>query len=765
MLLEGSLSAKVLFVSDFQRINCAAEGRVMSQGLAQPLLSSIKQAGLREADYAFACVHPRTPPGGKEVFRIPVLDREADIREFKAFLATHGANVIVPLGDYAFELLTGLESLSKWHCSVVRLKAEYEGRKAIPLFHPEYISRSYGDSFYLSVGCQKIREQQHFPQVATPERKFLLSPSVDDTIAYLESRVNQSATIALDIETGQGMINTVGFAISPTEAIAIKVLPESHSPQQHLKLWQVLAGILESEQPKVLQNFIYEATWFSRYGIEMRGTVHDTMWAMKFLHPELDKGLDNVGRIYTPYPYWKDDNDNWTQIRDWHRHLDYNCKDTTGTFAAYEAQLETLAARGLKDLFQQYVMRFAPVIQEMCTRGLRLDPASLEVLKAKLGREQESAMRILDQEFMTRLGRHVNPRSPKQLQAALKELGMRLPTKRAKGKDEHSETTDKKALVKLRKKYPKEQVLPALIGLSATNKQLSSYVDFEYDRQASRVRYQLDGCGTETGRWAGYNSGWGEGFNPQTVPKSVRNCFIADEGKVLIQVDLAQAESRYVAWEAPEPTLIKFLSEGRDVHKYVAGKIFRKPEEIVSYQERQLGKKSGHSANYSVGPRTFAEACLVEMNLHLEEHEAKRIIETYFEVFPGIRRRQENIRKEVYHKRMLRTPIGRERHFYGRMDDGTFREAYAYCPQSVIPDITNHLMLKLWDLRDCLECEFLLQVHDSLLLQAPAERVEEIAAVARDLESWHPRITLAGGELWIPTTIEIGQRWGKLENI
>ena len=442
-----------------------------------------------------------------------------------------------------------------------------------------------------------------------------------------------------------------------------------------------------------------------------------------------------------------------------------NCKDTTGTYAAYIAQQEDIRERKLDKLFHDYVMRFAPVIKEMCTRGLRLDPAALARLKEKLAREKENYEHILATQFTARIGRDVNPRSPKQLQSALRDLGMRLPTKRKKGSDEHTETTDKKALVKLRKKYPNDEVLPALIGLSSANKQLSSYVDFEYDRRTERVHYSLDGCGTETGRWAGYNSGWGEGFNPQTVPKSVRNCFRADEGKLLVQIDLAQAESRFVAWEAPEPNLMAMLEEGRDVHKYVAGRIFRKPEEIVNKQERQLGKKSGHSANYSVGPRTFAESCLVEMNLYIDEYEAKRIIETYFEVFPGIRRRQENIRKELYLKRMLKTPIGRERHFFGRLDDATFREAYAYCPQSTIPDITNHLMLKLWELKEYLDVEFLLQVHDSLLLQVPPERVSEIEAVARDYASWHPKITLAGGDLIIPVDFEVGERWGNMEKL
>lgn len=758
--------AKILFVSDFQRVNCAAEGRAISEGLFRPLDSALKQAGIFEADYSVAVIHPRTPKDGKTIYKIEAPLRDADVAAFRGSLAAASPTVIVPLGEYALNIVCGLEGIGKWHCSVVKAKAEFGGIKCVPLLHPDFVAKSYADSFYIVAGCQKLKKEMHFAELREPKRNFVLGPSFSEALSRL-AWLEEQPEIAIDIETGSGLINTVGFATSAEYAIAIKTLPEFYSQDEYLKLWQAIARVCEGRSRKIAQNFIYEATWLSRYGILLNNTIFDTMWGMKFLHPEFDKGLDNVGRLYTEFPYWKDDNDSWSNIRDWYRHLDYNCKDTTGTFAAYLQMQETLRERKLSDLFNGYVMRFAPVIQEMCTHGLLLDEVALQKLRDKLLLEQENHNRILEAEFTGRLQRIVNPRSPKQLQAALKDIGLKLPTKTNKQTGEAAETADKKALVKLRKRHPNEPVLPALIGLSATNKQLSSYANFEYDSRTKRVHYTLDGCGTETGRWAGYNSGWGEGFNPQTVPKVVRNCFVAEPGTQLVQIDLAQAESRFVAWESPEPTLMQMLSEGRDVHRYMASRIFKKPEEFINYLERQLGKKSGHASNYSVGPRTFAESCLVEMNYYIEEREAKRIIETYFEVFPGIRIRQANIRKEVAQRRMLRTPMGRERHFYGRMNDATFREAYAYSPQSVIPDITNTLMLKLWDERDYLDedMKFLLQVHDSLLLQVSEARVAEVAAFAKDTTAWHPEILLPGGKLVIPTDVEVGMRWGRLEKM
>jgi DNA polymerase-1 len=153
------------------------------------------------------------------------------------------------------------------------------------------------------------------------------------------------------------------------------------------------------------------------------------------------------------------------------------------------------------------------------------------------------------------------------------------------------------------------------------------------------------------------------------------------------------------------------------------------------------------------------------MDMYISEQEARHILKTYEQTFPGVRNRKNNIQKILRQYRKLSTPLGRERYFYGRMDDSTFREAYAYAPQSTIPDITNHLMLKLWEYRDVFECEFLLQVHDSLLLQVPRGRESEIAEFARDLSIWHPRIMLPGGQLLIPVEVEVGERWNPMQKI
>ena len=241
----------------------------------------------------------------------------------------------------------------------------------------------------------------------------------------------------------------------------------------------------------------------------------------------------------------------------------------------------------------------------------------------------------------------------------------------------------------------------------------------------------------------------------------MRVMFRARPGRTLIQVDLAQAESRFVAWDGPVTTLMKFFEEGRDVHKHVASRIFGKPEAEITHMERQLGKKSGHAANYMVGAGTFADTCLKEMDLVLSNSQADSYLEGYHRVFPEIRTHyQAKVIDEVRRTRRLSTPMGRERIFYDRLGPQLDREVCAYRPQSTIPDITNALMKFM-----AFKAPLLLQVHDSLLYEVKTQDVPRVIAEMRKIEQWHPEIILAGGKLVIPIDIEIGENWLELERV
>jgi len=287
------------------------------------------------------------------------------------------------------------------------------------------------------------------------------------------------------------------------------------------------------------------------------------------------------------------------------------------------------------------------------------------------------------------------------------------------------------------------------------------------------MRYSLKAIGTETCRMAGNCDPWDHGVNPQTVPGggkgiNIKSIFEAPAGKRFLQIDLKQAESRFVAYDSADLNLIQTLEDTtRDIHKEVAAEIYGIPVKDVTKAQRQLGKKSGHGANYSMKEATFIDSCIQEMDLVLTPTEANKVLEAYHKLFPGIRRWHSSIRQELRQNRKLKTPWGWERHFWGRLDDDTFREAYALRPQSTIPFIVNNLMFALCRKREMGELDFslLLQCHDSLLLELPeqSDDAAKILKITGQPELWHPVITLSGGRLIIPCSAEIGKNWGNLE--
>lgn len=696
-----------------------------------------------------------------------------------ADLAQIEANVFVAMGEEALRATTGKKGIDKWQLSPLDTLPGFKCRKTIPTFDVSRVQRQYELGLYQELALKRAAREAASPLFVRTEERFQLNPSLEETLAQLEF-IAQQPQLAIDVETGYGQINTVGFAWSPSDAIAINVLPNRLADGSYYELWKKIAGVLEGPSQKIFQNFIYDVSYFSAYGIRTINVAHDTMWGMKFLWPEFDANLGNVGRFYTNRPYWKDDGKveheegkkkDWGNVRDWDKHYLYNCRDTTGTFEAAQSQRSDLVQRGLQGIFDGYLMRLAEPILEMCSNGM---PLSLKV-RAKLKEETEAEVTSLTKDLHECVGRELNPGSSKQKIAYLKEQGVKIPKKYDKEKGLYRESADASSLKKIRLKHPELKSLSMMTEISSLQKALSSYINFDVKPGEAKVRYML-GKFTETLRFAGGSDGWGRGFNIQTIPReggdvSIKQMFVASEGESFLEIDLKQAESRFVAYDAACKTLIDMLESGDDVHGHVAKEILKnlgKPSSEYSKEWRQLGKKSGHGANYAMKENTFIETCFTEMDLVLSKKEATVILEAYHKLFPEIRQNwHAGIRRELNIKRKLQAPSGWERYFYGRFGDDMFKEAYAWRPQHTIPWILNHLMFHIRDLRKHEKLpsfSLIYQGHDSLTLTTRDEDVETIAKVCNETKPWHPEISLAGGRLVIPTEIKVGKCFANLED-
>jgi DNA polymerase len=87
----------------------------------------------------------------------------------------------------------------------------------------------------------------------------------------------------------------------------------------------------------------------------------------------------------------------------------------------------------------------------------------------------------------------------------------------------------------------------------------------------------------------------------------VRGMLIADTGCDLLARDYSQIEARIIAWLAGQDDILEVFASGKDVYVHVASKIYGKPQEDITSDERFVGKISVLSLGYQGGWRAFAK--------------------------------------------------------------------------------------------------------------------------------------------------------------
>ena len=260
------------------------------------------------------------------------------------------------------------------------------------------------------------------------------------------------------------------------------------------------------------------------------------------------------------------------------------------------------------------------------------------------------------------------------------------------------------------------------------------------------------------------------GINMQTIPPAMRPCCLVDKGYIGINQDLAQAENRIVAWTGPDLAMKQAFLDGIDIHKYTYSRMFEVPYESVSDElgssdfgdgtksQRFWGKQCNHSLNYDLSYMGFG------IRYEVSNDQASDLIERYHAAYPGIRGSYHKmIIDELGKTRTIYNPYGRKRAFMGRMDGGTFREAYAHLPQSTVADHINiRAFLPLWEDPGYREAELLLQGHDSVFYQVPVRNnFLDIAIIIMTLKERMEFPIPFKEPLIIPADTKVGFNYGE----
>lgn len=190
---------------------------------------------------------------------------------------------------------------------------------------------------------------------------------------------------------------------------------------------------------------------------------------------------------------------------------------------------------------------------------------------------------------------------------------------------------------------------------------------------------------------------------------NIKSLFLPDEGWIVADTDLAQADARVVAWEADDDELMQmFLDPTVDLHTENARTIFGTcPDK--SHPNRKKAKAGVHAVNYHVGARTLAKA------LGITVHEADMFIQRWFSAHPKIKAWHNRIYDEMVNRRYIENAFGFRKAFFAKTDGPTaLSEALAWIPQSTVGNIINIAWMRM-DLLRAEEAYVSMQVHDSLV--------------------------------------------------
>ena len=136
-------------------------------------------------------------------------------------------------------------------------------------------------------------------------------------------------------------------------------------------------------------------------------------------------------------------------------------------------------------------------------------------------------------------------------------------------------------------------------------------------------------------------------------------------------------------------------------------------------------------------------------------------METYHNLYPGIRRYHRWVQEELRKTRTLVTPFGRKRKFFSRWGDDLFREAYAYIPQSTVADLINKGFLNFYEnVQKKGLAKVRLQVHDALYVECKESDREEVTQLL--IQAMEIPIVINGFQITIPAEANWGNNWNEI---
>jgi len=490
--------------------------------------------------------------------------------------------------------------------------------------------------------------------------------------------------------------------------------------------------------PKAMHNYKLALRELEPRGVELAGVRDEPMLYSYLINPTYTN--HSLGEI---------------TVRNFNRNLSSSLAEAADVIGSVASLLrKEVESAGLMPLYEQIDLPLVPVLARMEHAGVKIDLGILDELSVRLEKDCDAKAR----EIHSKAGVTFNINSPKQLGDVLfNQMNLPKPVKYGKGK------TISTAVDVLEELSATHEVPRLVLEYRQLSKLKSTYVDSLpalLNPSTRRLHTTFNQTGTATGRLSSTNP------NLQNIPirtelgREIRAAFIAEPGHVLLSADYSQIELRLLAHFSEDPLLVEAFQRGDDIHSLTASQVFGVPPMLIDAEHRRRAKAVNFGIVYGLSPFGLSQ------QLGIEQREAKKFIDAYFEKYKGVRTFIDRVLEETRRDQAVRTLFGRVRPIpdinskNANMRGFAERTAVNTPLQGTAADLIKLAMIHIdEELRARkLQSRMLLQVHDDLLFEVPHDEVETMRVLVREkMETAHT--------LKVPLLVEmgVGPNWRDVE--
>ena len=673
----------------------------------------------------------------KGSLRQKVSDHVEDIRNSK-FLATIVTDVPVELDLEAMkrrepnkEKLKALFEACEFRTFIQRFLGEAAGSRPKSTEGPDLFANEATEQSAESGNLSTISPQPTYESLQDIDHQYVLIENLNDAKELCRNLLTFSVvsfdTETTNIEAMSAELVGMSFAIEGNRAWYVAVPSNTAEAQQYVDAFR---PFFENEaQIKVGQNLKYDLTVLSHYGVEVKGELFDTMLAHYVVEPEQRHNMDYLAETLLHYRTIHIEEligtgRNQKNMRDLPPAdiCDYACEDADVTLRLYPLLREKMVESDVTSVFSQIEMPLLPVLARMEQNGVRLDTETLR----QTGDDFRARLHALEGEVYTLAGHEFTITSPKQVGTVLFEE-LKISDKARKTKTGQYSTSEE-VLESLHDKHP---IVEKILAHRALKKLLSTYVDALpklINARTGRVHTSFNQAVTATGRLSSSNP------NLQNIPvrgedgREIRKAFVPDDGCTFFSADYSQIELRIMAHLSGDEHMIADFNAGHDIHAATAARIFHKPIEEVSRDERRKAKTANFGIIYGISAFGLSE------RLSIPRGEAKELIDSYFETYPKVKEYMNACIDRAKERGYILTEFKRRRYLPDINSRNATVRGYAErnavnAPiQGTAADIIKVAMIAI-DRRlreEQLQTKMILQVHDELNFSVPQRELDTV---------------------------------------